>query len=217
MWLVPSRAQWASWSLPSKLTAIGAFAGIIGIPLAIALFAISAWTQGRDAARAQGHGTAPTQALDPSPESVPRDDGRHDQRPERRNSADSLPLDALLVDLNRQDLTKLQREQMRERLAGRRVRWRVLVRDVTKLYGGDVLLLFISPVQQSELFPDLLSATFPATRGSSLSALRPGDLAVIEGSLGFTRWGTTEWLPELDDSELLSFSTPPQAGQAPHQ
>jgi len=36
MWLMPSRKQWGIWSLPSKLTAIGAYIGIAGILLAIA-------------------------------------------------------------------------------------------------------------------------------------------------------------------------------------
>jgi hypothetical protein len=35
MWLIPSRQQWNRWSLPSKLTAVGAYLGIAGILLAI--------------------------------------------------------------------------------------------------------------------------------------------------------------------------------------
>jgi len=192
MWFLPSRAQWASWSLPSKLTAIGTYAGIIGVLLTIVLFAISTRTQGH----ADKRPDRPADTVPPQPAAA-----------NGESAAELLDLDALLVDLNQEGLTKLQREQMRESLRGRKARWRVLVRDVTKLHGDDVLLLFISPSQESEFSPDILAATFPAHRVGSLSALRPGDSAVIEGSLGFTQWGLSQWLPELDDSELLSFST----------
>ena len=36
MWLIPSREQWAKWSLPSKLTAIGALMGVLSLGLYIA-------------------------------------------------------------------------------------------------------------------------------------------------------------------------------------
>ena len=39
MWLLPSKKQWSSWSLPSKLTAIGAYVGVAG--LLLTLFALS--------------------------------------------------------------------------------------------------------------------------------------------------------------------------------
>ncbi len=41
MSLWPSKKQWNSWKLPSKLTAIGALAGIVAIPLSIGLFALN--------------------------------------------------------------------------------------------------------------------------------------------------------------------------------
>lgn len=40
MSLWPSKKQWKSWTLSSKLTAIGAFVGIVAIPLSILLFAL---------------------------------------------------------------------------------------------------------------------------------------------------------------------------------
>jgi hypothetical protein len=36
MWLTPSRSQWAQWSLPSKLGAIGAWVGILALSLYLA-------------------------------------------------------------------------------------------------------------------------------------------------------------------------------------
>src|SRR5207249_8384697 len=36
--LIPTKTQWRKWSVPSKLTCIGAYAGVVAIPLAIALF-----------------------------------------------------------------------------------------------------------------------------------------------------------------------------------
>jgi len=47
MWFLPSRLQWRKWSLPSKLTAVGAYIGIVSIPLAIGLFALSIHFQAR--------------------------------------------------------------------------------------------------------------------------------------------------------------------------
>jgi hypothetical protein len=39
--LWPSKKQWGSWTLPSKLTVIGVLVGLLGILLAIVLFAIN--------------------------------------------------------------------------------------------------------------------------------------------------------------------------------
>lgn len=36
--LIPTRAQWRGWSLPSKLTCIGAYLGVLSISLAVAFF-----------------------------------------------------------------------------------------------------------------------------------------------------------------------------------
>jgi len=41
MRLWPSRQQWKSWSLPSKLTAIGVLIGLVGLVLTLAIFAAS--------------------------------------------------------------------------------------------------------------------------------------------------------------------------------
>jgi hypothetical protein len=35
MRLFPSRKQWNTWSLPSRLTAIGAYVGLLSVPLAV--------------------------------------------------------------------------------------------------------------------------------------------------------------------------------------
>ncbi len=41
MKIIPSKAQWEAWSLPSKLTAIGTCVGIVGIALSIVFFLIA--------------------------------------------------------------------------------------------------------------------------------------------------------------------------------
>ena len=41
MTLWPSKGQWRQWSLPSRLTAIGALIGIVGIAVTLALFFVS--------------------------------------------------------------------------------------------------------------------------------------------------------------------------------
>lgn len=71
MWLLPSRSQWAKWSLPSKLTAIGAYVGIAGAILSVVLFAASVYMQNAGAvpplpapdqsSTASGRGSASTQ------------------------------------------------------------------------------------------------------------------------------------------------------------
>lgn len=39
--MIPSREQWKRWSLPSKLTAIGAYVGILGLVLTVLFFFFS--------------------------------------------------------------------------------------------------------------------------------------------------------------------------------
>ncbi len=39
--MFPSRKQWSSWSLPSKLTAIGTYVGVSGVVLSIVFFLFS--------------------------------------------------------------------------------------------------------------------------------------------------------------------------------
>ncbi len=41
MGLCPSKKQWNSWTLPSKIGVIGGYAGIVAIPLAISLFVLT--------------------------------------------------------------------------------------------------------------------------------------------------------------------------------
>lgn len=41
MWFMPSRKQWSSWSLPSKLTAFGAYLGVAGLLLTLLPLALS--------------------------------------------------------------------------------------------------------------------------------------------------------------------------------
>ncbi len=41
MWFVPGKRQWSSWSLPSKLTAIGAYLGVAGLFLTLFPVALS--------------------------------------------------------------------------------------------------------------------------------------------------------------------------------
>jgi len=37
-YLIPTKAQWREWSLPSKLTCIGAYLGVLSIVLAVVFF-----------------------------------------------------------------------------------------------------------------------------------------------------------------------------------
>jgi hypothetical protein len=45
--LFPSRDQWRSWSLPSKLTAVGAYVSILGILLTVGIFAFQIYREAR--------------------------------------------------------------------------------------------------------------------------------------------------------------------------
>jgi hypothetical protein len=58
MQLLPSRNQWRNWSLPSKLTALGAYIGIMGILLTVAIFAIETYREERVSSAAQNDSTA---------------------------------------------------------------------------------------------------------------------------------------------------------------
>jgi hypothetical protein len=39
--MFPSKGQWKKWSLPNKLTAVGAYVGILGLALTLVLFTLS--------------------------------------------------------------------------------------------------------------------------------------------------------------------------------
>ncbi len=45
MKMFPSRKQWAGWSLPSRLTAVGAYIGVASLTLSIVFFSVSLWNQ----------------------------------------------------------------------------------------------------------------------------------------------------------------------------
>lgn len=51
--LFPTKKQWKQWSLPSKLTAIGAWLGIIGIILTIVFFTLSYFEQRSESSKQQ--------------------------------------------------------------------------------------------------------------------------------------------------------------------
>jgi hypothetical protein len=40
MWLIPDRQQWRRWSLPNRLTAIGAYAGVVALLITVALLPV---------------------------------------------------------------------------------------------------------------------------------------------------------------------------------
>lgn len=56
--LLPSLNQWRSWSLPSKLSAVGAYVGIMGMLLTVAIFAIQTYRKERISSAAQNETTA---------------------------------------------------------------------------------------------------------------------------------------------------------------
>lgn len=66
MWIFPSRSQWGSWSLPSKLTAIGAYVGILSIVLTVAMFAIQTYRERSISAQSVLERTEPPVASDDS-------------------------------------------------------------------------------------------------------------------------------------------------------
>jgi hypothetical protein len=39
--MIPTKQQWGNWSLPSKLTAVGTFLGVIGVVLSVLFFLLS--------------------------------------------------------------------------------------------------------------------------------------------------------------------------------
>lgn len=66
MQLFPSHNQWRSWSLPSKLTAIGAYVGVMGVLLTVAVFAFQMYREERIPPTAQSEAPALTVAPKPN-------------------------------------------------------------------------------------------------------------------------------------------------------
>lgn len=218
MWFLPSHDQWRKWSLPSKLTAIGAYAGIIGIPLAVVLFALSIFLQGRSSpASSDSQVTAkPLVAERPRPKNTAAKSVKEQSIPTSGMTARDTAtrsgdfLAGLIADLKSNDLTGLQKSQIRRRLVGQRVQWSGHVRETTSFSSGnsEVFLLIWTPAAQvNASFPDALVATFSTDQAIELNALRKNDLVVIEGTVDFTEQGLDAWVPKLRESRLLSVKT----------
>ena len=216
MWFLPSRDQWRRWSLPSKLTAIGAYVGIISIPLAVGLFALSLYLQERSASVSFApvsnpkhipvENNADTSTLTNVP-SAQQDSAEHSHTSADSHSSSADFLAKLLLDLKSKDLTSLQKNLIRKRLAGQRTQWAGYVRETTKVGSGsgEMLLLIWTPASQvHEFMPEALAATFSAEHEVEVTALRKNDYVVIEGTIGFTSQGLDTWVPELSESRLIS-------------
>ena len=55
--MLPSKQQWKRWSLPSKLTAVGAYVGILALALSVLFFVISPQDRGRITTQSSSLGT----------------------------------------------------------------------------------------------------------------------------------------------------------------
>lgn len=205
---LPSRDQWNKWSLPSKLTAIGAYVGIISIPLAIMLFALSIYMQGKPTVSpaAPPKDRAPTAADTSRNSTTVRSSANSNSSNHNTNALSTDEFLAKLInDLNSTELTNLQKAQIRKRLTGQRVQWRGYVRQTTTIGSGDSLqfLLLWSPASETDpLRADTMTATFSREHENDVSALRKNDVVVIEGTLGFTSNGLDGWLPELTECDI---------------
>ncbi len=212
MWFLPSPDQWKRWSLPSKLTAIGAYVGIISIPLAVGLFGLSIYLQGRPSSSpvTQQPSTSSQTSSRPSSEgNTSAPPASQPQKPATVASAAPSTdlLKELLADLKSKELTDLQKGQIRRRFEGQRVQWSGYVRDTTSFPSGQkrVFLLLWTPASQvHDFLPDVLVATFSADQEIELTTLRKNDFVVIEGTAGFTEQAADMWAPKLTDARIVS-------------
>lgn len=111
------------------------------------------------------------------------------------------------MDLKSKDLTSLQKNLIRKRLAGQRTQWAGYVRETTKIGSGsgEMFLLIWTPASEADEFiPKALAATFSAEHEVEVTALRKNEYVVIEGTIRFTSQGLDAWVPELSESRLIS-------------
>ena len=131
-------------------------------------------------------------------------------RPTRTLSLISLA--DIMADFD-QNLTKFHRVQLWEKHKNKRVQWEGIVKEVypvvkTKRFSKGTINLFFTPPSQSEEggnykgLPKIITAIFPRTAKSTLSALSKNDWVLIEGSINFS---ILDEEPRLVDAKLINF------------
>jgi hypothetical protein len=118
------------------------------------------------------------------------------------------PIDApemlhVFQSLHSATLTSLQKQQFVTRHQGTRVKWDVVVSNVS-VHSNDIMVLCAGPQVRYEWIPELFFATFPKATEADLAALTRGDEATIAGELVFDSTGTVAE-PSLRNCSLVAF------------
>lgn len=103
-------------------------------------------------------------------------------------------------------LTKLQKQQFVTRHQGTRVKWDVVVGEVS-VHANAITVLCAGPRVRYEWMPELFFALFPKAAEADLAALTKDDEATIVGELVFDNTGAIAE-PSLRNSSLVAFHRP---------
>lgn len=117
-----------------------------------------------------------------------------------------LTLEQLLAEVGNDDLTSLQRNSLKDGYVGSSVQWRGTVQGVSPLRANDPesdILLLISPVSSSDIFPPLISVLFSYAQRESLERLSLG--YEVEFQADIRSFDVLSQLPRLDNGVVLGF------------
>ncbi len=182
MRLIPTRKQWNEWSLPSKLTAIGAYVGIIGLVLGVVFFVISVVSRPQQAKDLQ-------QGFSETVDSVGERDSSSDDVLTDSISALSLPrlssitfnefvatYDSLYTRSRFLEVYELERD-----LDGTQVTWEGYVVDVGEY--GDSSFVIVTITEESHRGFPLVDVRYDRSWRAKLYSLHKGDKVRVTGVL----------------------------------
>jgi hypothetical protein len=163
--LIPSRTQWKRWSLPSKLTCIGAYVGLLSVLLAVVFYLLPA-------ANTVNKNVAVSQS----------------RFPEIQFSNELASLETYCAHWESLNSHFAEQAEFGHQVIGQGVIWRGVVESVSdSLFGNKTTLIFSSTNKDLQHVMQVASASFPSSFRLRLFALRPGDVVRIAGSIDATQ------------------------------
>lgn len=213
--LIPSRAQWKRWSLPSRLTCLGAYLGAASLLLAIVFFVWPITLTRPDRIAAPAYTSS--HATDEShPNERPSDTNISPAKPPAPLQARFSPVSFAEVLRVSQDatLTDLQKDEFRRKHQERLVEWTVEVMSVSRLWlhqaDSDFSVVFRPAAHEdpnSLRLGDVGVAIFPASLRKDMLDLQTGDIIRMRGTLQFLDLGASHTI-SVRDCQLLERRKP---------
>ena len=211
--LWPTRRQWRSWSIPSKLTAIGALVGLLSLLLTIATLLLQHRASNPQSDLAVPFPPDRTSATDPGAANDPRGSpssslSREDpptfsasaaETPAKLTSADSfspVTFDEFMTATFSTTLTKRQRQAFLEQHLGKTVVWQGKIERVSTSTEGVSVMLTTG---ESRRFAFL---EFALEYKADLIPLAPG--TGLKATCRLRDWGTAAQLDRCRSIQVLS-------------